>query len=106
MKIVILKKENLPLINIGQKVAFGSFTIGTIIFLLFYQTELMLYAFVGFIFFIIAIPLNTIFLLRLLYQLFTTKGHQKQILITVLIVLLNIPISYIYYIITIDLAKY
>ena len=101
---MILKKENLPLTNISQKVAIGSFIIGTIIFFLFYQTELMIYTIVGFIFLIIAIPLNTIFLLRLLYQLFTTKKYQKQILITVLIVLLNIPISYIYYKIAIELA--
>jgi hypothetical protein len=101
---MILKKKNLTLTNNSQKIAIGSFIIGTIIFVLFYQTELMLFTIIGFIFLLIAIPLNTIFLLRLLYELITAKKYKKQILITILMILMNIPVSYAYYKIAIDLA--
>lgn len=101
---MILKKENLKLTNDSQKIAIGCFILGTLIFLLFYQTELMLFTIIGVIFLLIAIPLNTIFLFRLLYEFATIKKYKNQILITILMILMNIPVSYAYSKIAIDLA--
>ena len=101
---MILSKENLDLTNSSQKIAIGSFIIGTIIFLLFYRTELMVFTLVGMFFLLIAIPVNIIYLIRLLYKVFTSNGYRNQILITILMLLINIPISYFYFKIALGIA--
>ena len=93
---MILRKENLRLINTSQGIAIASFALGSLLFLLFYRTELMLFSIIGLVFLGIAIPLNSIFLLRLLYELFTTKGYRKQLLVTIMMILINIPVAYVY----------
>ena len=102
---MILRKGNLELTNNSQKAAIGSFIIGTIIFLLFLQTELMVVTLVGLLFLLIAVPVNIVLLFQLLYKLFTTNQYRNQILITTLMLLINIPIAYFYYTVAVELGN-
>ena len=101
---MILSKENLKLTNNAQKTAIGSFALGTLIFLLFYQTEIIALTLLGLLFLLIAIPLNLIYLFLLLRKVFTTDGFRNQIMITILMLLINIPVSYFYYMVAMGIA--
>lgn len=80
----------------STQLAIGSFIIGTILLimhLLFPNGNLL---FVGFLYVIIAILVNLLMLLQLLYLLLTQKNHQDYFTTKILILLANIPIAFVY----------
>lgn len=78
--------------KIGRKVALWSFGIGTTIFLTFKLTEFYLLAFIGFAFLIVAGLLNIFILFVVISDIFVSKTLGKNLL-TMGIILLNIPIA-------------
>lgn len=78
--------------EIGRKVALWSFGIGTTIFLTFKLTEFYQLAFIGFAFLIVAGLLNIFILFAVISDIFVSKTFSKNLL-TMGIILLNIPIA-------------
>ena len=88
--------------NIAQYLAIGSFTIGTLLFILGLITKNNLFnngtiIILGLIYVIIAVLINIIYLLFLIANLFITKNHHLFLIKKGFIMLSNIPIAIIYY---------
>ena len=90
----------------SSELAFGCFTIGTLFFIL-HQTlaDPSYILLIGFVFIIIAVPINIIMFLHLLYHFYILPQQRKHIGIKILILLSNIPIMFLYFGITIYLAS-
>lgn len=80
----------------STQVAIGSFAIGTLLLvfhLLFPDGSLFG---IGFTYVLIAIIINLILFVKLIYLLITQKNHQDYFTIKILILLSNIPIAIVY----------
>jgi len=84
----------------STELALGCFTIGTLFFVLFLTLADNSFIFIiGFIFIILATPLNVIMLTNLLHHFYILPQQRKDIGVKILILLSNIPIAYLYYVI-------
>lgn len=91
------------LITTSKSIAFISFIIGTILFALqMYNTTSFAFVYPGILFIIIAFILNTITFLALGFSMLGSSTDKTEILKTIGIVLLNIPIAFIYFYILIE----
>lgn len=77
--------------------AIASFLVGTFIFVLYYWTEHIGIALVGLVFIFVAIVTNGLFLIKNMANLAFEKMDKKKYLISIALLLLNIPIAFIYY---------
>jgi len=90
------------LITASKCIALLSFIIGTTLFTLqLYNDELDL-IYMGLIFMSIAIIVNTISLFILIFSVLKSNKQKSELLITIGIVLLNIPIAILYFYILIE----
>lgn len=90
------------LITTSKSIAFLSFIIGTILFVLQLYNEALGLIYFGFIFIIIAVIINTISLLILIFSILGYTEQKLELLKTIGIVLLNIPIAFLYFYILIE----
>jgi len=88
------------IIKISRNLALISFIIGTLILILFYFTENLIIALIGFFYLLLAFVINATFLFGLIVKLFSKKSNKKQVLISIGIMLTNIPVAIFYYNIT------
>jgi hypothetical protein len=81
----------------SSELAFGCFSIGTLFFILYLtlldNSDVLI---IGFVFIVLAIPLNVIMLVHLLYHFYILPKQRKYIGIKILILLSNIPIALMY----------
>ncbi len=91
------------LIDISKTIAIISFVIGTILFVLqLYFKESIALIYPGIIFILIAIIINFISLIALMFSLLGSSIEKLELLKTCGIVLLNIPIATLYFYILIE----
>jgi len=92
-------KDNLIHINQtisnSKKVAFLTFLVASILLLIFYFTEFNGMIYFSLLFIVAAFFVNTYQFITLFFQL-KEKQIRKQILLTLGIMLLNIPVGYLY----------
>jgi hypothetical protein len=82
----------------STELAIGCFSIGTLFFMLFLTLQDTSFAFIiGFIFIIMAVPLNAIMLVHLLHHFYILPQQRKYIGQKIIILLSNIPIAYLYF---------
>jgi hypothetical protein len=82
----------------STELAVGCFAIGTLFFTLFLQLEDTSFIFIiGFIFIIMALPLNAIMLTHLMHHFYILPQQRKYIGLKIFILLGNIPIALMYY---------
>jgi hypothetical protein len=90
----------------STELALGCFAIGTLFFILFLTlADNSFILLIGFVFIILATPLNIIMLTHLLYHFYIRPQERKYIGIKILILLSNIPIAFLYFGIIIYLAS-
>ena len=89
--------QNLNHLPFSTKIAVYSFGIGTLLFLLHFVTQDAYLYIIGYFYLILAIIINGIILLFLLYKLIIYKNTRQQIFIKILILLANIPIALFYF---------
>ena len=98
VQIVKNKKETeFGIIKTSRNVALISFIIGTLILATFYLTENTGFAFIGLFYLFVAVVINLIFLIGLILKLVTKETDKKKTLISIGILLMNIPIVILYY---------
>jgi hypothetical protein len=91
------------LINTSKSIAIISFTIGSILFSLqLYLRESTILIYTGIIFILLAIIINSIALIALIFSLLGRTNQKLDLLKTCGIVLLNIPIGALYFYILIE----
>lgn len=84
----------------STELALGCFSIGTLFFILYLTlADNSFILLIGFVFIVLAIPLNSIMLLHLLYHFYILPQQRKYIGMKIAILLSNIPIALSYYII-------
>ena len=84
----------------STELTLGCFAIGTLFFILFLTlADNSFILLIGFVFIIVATPLNIIMLSHLLYHFYIRPQERKYIGIKISILLSNIPIAFLYYII-------
>lgn len=84
----------------STELALGCFTIGTLFFILYLTlTDNSFILLIGFVFIVLATPLNIIMLAHLLYHFYILPKQRKYIGLKIFILLSNIPITLSYYII-------
>lgn len=104
MEITLIKEEPFEG-RASTELAVGCFTIGTLFFILFLTlTDNSFILLIGFVFIILATPLNIIMLTHLLYHFYIRPYERKYIGTKILILLSNIPIALLYFGIIIYLA--
>jgi hypothetical protein len=82
----------------STELAIGCFAIGTFFFTLLLTLQDTSYVFIiGFIFIIMALPLNAIMLSHLLYHFYILPQQRKYIGLKIIILLSNIPIAFLYF---------
>jgi hypothetical protein len=85
----------------STELALGCFAIGTLFFILFLTLQNNSFILlIGFVFIILATPLNIIMLTHLLYHFYILPQQRKYIAIRISILLSNIPVAFFYYLIT------
>lgn len=86
------------LITTSKAIAFLSFIMGTILFViqLYFQGTYRI-VHIGLIFIVVAVIINTILLIALLFGLLGNTDNKLEILKTCGMVLLNIPIAILYF---------
>lgn len=79
----------------GFAIKIGIYTLilGTSILTLYYFTEYMFLPFIGLLFLFVAILINTGIVFNLLIILFENKRYWKKILITISVLLINVPVA-------------
>jgi hypothetical protein len=87
-------------ISFSTLFAIGSFLIGTILFVLFQITKNENLLFIGFFYVLFAIFFNTLVFFSLVHELLF-KINKEETIIKILILLSNIPIAYLYLILTV-----
>jgi hypothetical protein len=97
-----MKNTEPQIIRVGQKTAIYSFAIGTVILLIFLMSKYTPFVAVGLYYVLAAFVINSLILLTLLIQLLYHKEHWRKILATVSFMLLNVPISLLYFFIVIN----
>jgi len=90
------------IIRIGKKAALYSAAIGTFLLLAFLISKQNLLIAIGLNYVMLAFIMNTIILLALIAALFLHTAHWKNIAVTIICVLLNIPLSILYLTIVIN----
>lgn len=85
------------IIKISRTIALLSLVFGTIILCGFYASKNSLFAFFGLFYVIIALIINSVFLVGLILKLIAMESNKKQTLISMGIMLFNIPVVIIYY---------
>jgi len=93
----LLEEEEYGLINISRILAVSSFLFGTLLLSGYYFTESFPILLIGFVFVVITFIVNLIFLISLLGKFFISKIKRKKVFVSIVIILLNIPISVGYY---------
>ena len=89
-------KDETGIIKTSRLVALLSFVFGSLILLFFYLTENTLFMLLGMVFLFGAFILNSILLIALLLKY--SEGYlQREVKISMLVILANIPIVYCYY---------
>ena len=82
----------------STELAAGCCSIGTLFFILFLTQEDTSFTFIiGFIFIIMALPLNVIMFCHLLHHFYILPQQRKYIGVKILILLSNIPIAFLYF---------
>ena len=89
--------DEVGLIKISRVIALISFILGTLVLITFYLSENAIFAIIGLFYVIIATIINSVFLIALLLKLTKRKSNKKQIVISILLAIFNIPIALIYY---------
>ncbi len=100
------KESDIGLIKRSLLYAAASFLIGSILFTLFYWTEYIGIALIGILFIIVAIILNSAFLIKLAVNITSEKADKKKYLTSILILITNIPIALIYFKIVMNIIFY
>ncbi|MFD1163861.1 hypothetical protein ACFQ2E_15635 [Hwangdonia seohaensis] len=91
------------LINSSKAIAIISFAIGTILFVLqLYFRKSVVFIYPGIIFILIAVIINSILLIALVFSLIGYINQRLELLKTCGLVLLNIPIAILYFYILIE----
>lgn len=85
------------IIKISRFVALFSFLLGTLILFVFYYSENSIFLIIGLIYVVASVIINGVFLIGLFLKLTYKEVNKKQGLISVFLILLNIPIVIIYY---------
>lgn len=88
-------------ISLSTLFAIGSFLFGTLLFIAFQITKDKSLLFIGLFYVLFAILFNSMILFQLMYELFTSP-EKEETLIKILILLSNIPIAYLYFILTLN----
>jgi hypothetical protein len=83
------------IISTSRKVAFLTFLVASVLLLIFYYTEFNGMIYFSLLFTISALFINTYYFLKLIF-LFSEKVKQNQILLSLIIMLLNIPLGFLY----------
>ncbi len=82
----------------STELALGCFAIGTLFFILFLTlADNSFILLIGFVFIILATPLNIIMLTHLLYHFYIRPQERKYIGLRIVILLSNIPVAFLYY---------
>ncbi len=89
-------KDYPGIIKISRLVAVLSFLFGSLILLFFYLTENTLFMLLGVIYLFAAVLVNSLFLSKLILQ-YSKSEDKKGVKSSVILMLLNIPIAYGYY---------
>ena len=89
-------KDESEIVKTSRLVALLSFVFGSILFLLFYFTENTMFMLLGVVFLFAAVLINSIFLSKLILQ-YPKNEDKKGVKFSVILILLNIPIAYCYY---------
>jgi len=92
-------------IKTGRRLAIISFLIGTSFLALYFlieDSEMLLVP--GYLYLCCAIVVNVIYLFILLVNLILEKKHRKDVIVTIFLMLLNIPIAYLYFIMVLGAA--
>jgi hypothetical protein len=82
--------------SMSKKIALASFLIGSLILLLYYVTKYNGIIYISMFFMISAFLLNAVFFLKLFFLYFKNQNQKNKILSCLGIMLLNIPIGYLY----------
>ncbi|MFN0256580.1 hypothetical protein [Pedobacter ureilyticus] len=88
--------KNAVEIKIGIWTSICSFAIGTLLFLTFIITKYGILAYLGFYYLIVIIPVNILVLLIIIASAFLNKERWIEHLKTIGLMLLNIPIAWLY----------
>lgn len=81
----------------GKVCAKYSFFIGSGLFLLFCLTRLDLLLMAGLYYLVLALLINSVIFLLLVFMTFLQPKDYRELLTTAIIMLLNLPIAYLYY---------
>ncbi|PIY09245.1 MAG: hypothetical protein COZ18_08325 [Flexibacter sp. CG_4_10_14_3_um_filter_32_15] len=84
------------LIKIGRTLAMLSFLIGTAIFVMNYLISADSFLLIGYIFIVLAVVINSIFLILIFIKLSKEKQYKTQLIISAGMILLNIPVLLLY----------
>ncbi|WGD35300.1 hypothetical protein [Olleya sp. YS] len=90
------------IIEISRLVALLSFLFGSLILLFFCLSENSLFLIIGLIYLIAALLINVNFLIGLIVK-YPESDEKKRIKLSILLMLLNIPIAYSYFLIAMDI---
>jgi hypothetical protein len=85
------------LVKTSKVVAFLSLVIGTILFLMQISGPFSLLWILGLIFMIIAISINIILMVALIISTFSHPEMKKELLEALSLILLNIPVAFLYF---------
>ena len=91
------KETEFGIIKMSRNVALISFIIGTLILLTFYFSERTGLVFIGFLYLLVTVVINLIFLIGLIMNLVTKESDRKKTWISIGFLLANIPIVILYY---------
>ena len=91
------RKPEAGITEISRIIALVSFVIGTLILTLFYWTENLTLTMVGLFYLVLAFIINSVFLVGLVIKLINKESDKKQVLISIGLMLINIPIVILYY---------
>lgn len=83
-------------ITFGRKVALFTFLVATFLIFIFYITEFKGTIYFVFLYFFSALGFNIYIFLKLSYIYFKELNNRKTILVTLFILLLNIPVGFFY----------
>lgn len=83
-------------VSFSTKFAIGSFAIGTLLLLTYLTTRDGILLYIGLVYVIGALVLNSIIALMLLYELLVKKEEREETAIRLFILLSNLPIAYFY----------
>ena len=83
-------------IIVSRKIAVLTFITGSLILLLYYFTRYHGVIYLSLLFLVCAVFVNTFFSYLLLYGLYKKRNYKKPILISLFLMILNIPVGIVY----------